>query len=62
MEDEKLLNYIHGRQELYKKLFINKDYDMTDFSSSNQYYNDLQRFNVLNEMLSNLGLDKLKEI
>ena len=51
-----ILFYVNEHQNLYEKLYVHKNYDMTKIESQKQYFNDMQRYKLLNEFLTNLGI------
>ena len=52
-----ILFYVNEHQNLYEKLYVHKNYDMTKIESQQQYFNDMQRYKLLNEFLTNLGIE-----
>lgn len=52
-----ILFYVNEHQNLYEKLYVYKNYDMTKIESQEQYFNDMQRYKLLNEFLTNLGIE-----
>ena len=52
-----ILFYVNEHQNLYEKLYVHKNYDMTKIDSQKQYFNDMQRYKLLNEFLTNLGIE-----